>query len=415
MISIHSLYRYCTVVTILALTITPTYAAERFFHVQAIDTMKFSRDIAREKMNDVSYDKEIDIQTSNIAHTGATHIAIATPYDDEFIPYMRRWVNAARTHNLKVWFRGNFSGWEGWFDYPKIRRKEHSKMLQRFIVNNLDLFENGDVFTSCPECENGGEGDPRITRDIDGFRTFLILENTIAQEAFASMNKDVITNYYSMNGDVAQLIMDKETTRKLGGVTTIDHYVSTPEKLVADVRNMAKDSGGKVVLGEFGAPIPDIHGDMTEQEQADWVDHALEQVIKSNVVQSVSYWTSRGGSTMLWNDDNSPRKVVETLIKYYRPYTIQGKVLDSLNKPLDGVNISSDIISVESSDGQYVLPTTSRVTKVQFSKPGYLDVSKTITVTEDNATMNIYMYPIGTSFWAKLYAIFVLLFHKIVK
>jgi hypothetical protein len=114
--------------------------------------------------------------------------------------------------------------------------------------------------------------EPRITRDIEGFRSFLIYENTIVQEEFLKMNKVVITNYYSMNGDVAQLIMDKDTTRQLGAVITIDHYVSTPEKLAIDVHRMAEGSGGKVVLGEFGAPIPDIHGDMTEQTQADWVE-----------------------------------------------------------------------------------------------------------------------------------------------
>lgn len=408
-------YRVLIVLALFSMFARTVGAADRFFTVQAIDTMKFSRDVAREKISDSSYDQEIEIQIKNIARTGATHVGIGTPYDNEFIPYIKRWVDTARSNDLKIWFRGNFSGWEGWFDYPKIGQKEHLEMLKDFLSRNPDLFEDGDVFTSCPECENGGEGDPRTTGDVEGFRAFLQEENSIAQEAFSRMHKQVSTNYYSMNGDVAQLVMNKGTTSRLGGVITIDHYVSTPQKLGSDIRTMAQNSGGKVVLGEFGAPIPDIHGKMTEQEQADWVDRALTEIIKGNKVESVSYWTNRGGSTMLWNDDDTPRKVVGVLTKYYKPYIIQGNVLDLSDKPLDGVKVSSNIAESKSVAGSYSIPTVSRVTKLRFSKPGYMDVFRTITVTENTEVSNVSLYPIGGSFWHRLYAIFVSLFNKIAR
>src|SRR3989344_6298983 len=86
--------------------------------ITSIDTMKYSRDVAREKLNSSSFDEVIDKQVSEISATGATHIAIGTPYDDEFLPFLKRWVVAARKYNLKVWFRGNLSGWEEWFGYP---------------------------------------------------------------------------------------------------------------------------------------------------------------------------------------------------------------------------------------------------------------------------------------------------------
>src|SRR3989304_760988 len=68
----------------------------RIWPVQAIDTMKYSRDLAREKLNDPSFDAVIDEQVRIIAETGATHVAIATPYDEEFLPFLTRWVSAAR-------------------------------------------------------------------------------------------------------------------------------------------------------------------------------------------------------------------------------------------------------------------------------------------------------------------------------
>ena len=62
---------------------------------------------------------------------------------------------SARKHSLKVWFRGNLSGWEEWFGYPSINRDEHTAGIVRFITNNPDLFEDGDIFVTCNECENG--------------------------------------------------------------------------------------------------------------------------------------------------------------------------------------------------------------------------------------------------------------------
>lgn len=75
-----------------------------FWQVRSIDTMKYSRDLSREKLYDQNFDKVIDEQTKNIAEAGATHIAIDTPYDEEFLPILRRWVKAARKYELKSGF-----------------------------------------------------------------------------------------------------------------------------------------------------------------------------------------------------------------------------------------------------------------------------------------------------------------------
>lgn len=291
---------------------------ERRWKVASIDTVKFSRDLAREKNNSKSFETEIDTQIKNIANTGATHVSIGTPYDQEFIPFMTKWVATARKYDLNVWFRGNFSGWEGWFEYKKISRDEHMKMVEEFIKNNGNLFEDGDIFTSCPECENGGNGDPRHNGDLIGHRQFLVDEYRISREAFRLIGKNVITNYFPMNGDVAKLVMDKDTTRSIGGVVAVDHYVADSDTLNNDLTELAKLSGGKVILAEFGAPIPDIHGNMTEDVQSEWIDRTLEKILVNPNVIGISYWTNIGGSTGIWGSDNSPKKAVTTLTKYFK-------------------------------------------------------------------------------------------------
>lgn len=341
---------------------------------QSVDTMKSSRDLAREKLNDVSYNKVIEQQVGQIAATGATHIAIATPYDDEFYPILKRWVASARRHNLNVWFRGNWSGWEGWFDYPKITREEHKEKTKEFIEKHKEIFKDGDIFSACPECENGGPGDPRITGDVKGFRKLMVDEYKVTQEAFSKIGKKVDTNFDSMNGDVARLIMDKKTTADMGGVVAIDHYVDTPEKLIADIREIFKNSGGRIVLGEFGAPIPDINGDMTEDEQAEWIREVLRLLAQEPYVIGINYWTNVGSSTSIWNDNGSPKKAVEALKSIYSANILKGKVIDEAGGGIAGAYVTlGGRHYITTSSGEYSLPYFGSDTTIDVNAPGFKD------------------------------------------
>ena len=109
-----------TVILLILFLVFPLYLIASWFfsqkdkssfqwQVRSVDTMKFSRDLAREKLNDEVFNLVIEEQVKNISQIGATHVAIATPYDEEFLPFLRRWVNLARNYGLKVWFRGNWS------------------------------------------------------------------------------------------------------------------------------------------------------------------------------------------------------------------------------------------------------------------------------------------------------------------
>ncbi len=295
----------------------PVVSPITYWDVRSIDTMKYSRDAARAKLNDPSFDEVIDKQMKDIAAVHANYVAIGTPYDAEFVPMLRRWVKAARKYKLHVWFRGNFSGWEGWFGYPKIDSTTHVIQTEQFILNNSDIFQDGDIFTSCPECENGAGLQSGNSEGVIKYRSFLILEMNTAQRAFSQIGKEVKTGYYSMNGDVARAVMDRVTTKELGGIVVVDHYVGTPSRLAEDIRSFAAQSGGSVLLGEFGAPIPDVTGEMTEEEQAAWIKSALIQLSTIPELVGVNYWVNKGGSTALWNDDDTARTALSVIGEYY--------------------------------------------------------------------------------------------------
>lgn len=369
--------------------------------IQSIDTMKYSRDPSREYLtHPTRADEVIKTQISAIAQTGATHVAIATPYDNEFKPLLKKWVDAARQHGLKVWFRGNWAGWEGWFEYPKITRIEHLNKTRAFIIGNASLFEDGDIFTACPECENGGPGDPRMTNDAQGFRAFLIDEHRMMEDAFGSIDKNVLFHLNSMNGDVARLIMDKDTTKALGGVVTIDHYVSTPEKLANDIVAIAAQSGGSVVLGEFGAPIPDIHGRQNSAQQALWIQEALTAIAHLPQLSGVNYWTSFGGSTALWSDANEPKPAVATLTSFYKPAVING-VVRARKKPVaDALIQSLERVAMSDNQGNFTLPTLQKQGNIIVSKPGYHDAVVSVADFSDGQVIELTADKV--SFWQTL-------------
>ncbi len=395
----NNIKKIIIVIALFLILTKPVFGRAHFFDVQSIDTMKYSRDAAREKLKDLQYDKEIDMQVKNIADTGATHIALGTPYDEEFLPYLKRWVAAARKNNLKVWLRGNLSGWEEWFGYPAITKDQHTARIRQFILNNPDLFENGDIFSSCPECENGALGDPRMNDDVEGYKNFLINEYQVVKQSFTEIHKNVIANYYSMNGDVARLIMNVEMTKSLDGAVTIDHYVKTPDQLVGDIKNYIEESHGSIILGEFGAPIPDIHGNMTEKEQAQWIDETLKRLIQTPQVTALNYWTNMASSTSLWNEDYSPRRAVSTVTKYFDPINIFGIIKDERDQPLGEVTVKGKEKTIVINDDSYALPVLDGES-VTFSKYGYVSVNikvnagNTKDVKRDITLVKIYPSPI---------------------
>ncbi len=356
-----------------------------FWEIQAIDTTKYSRDLAREKANDPEFDAVIEQQISNIAAAGATHVAIGSPYDEKYRAYLTRWVTIARKHNLKVWFRGNWAGWEGWFDKPKISREDHLRMTEDFILGNADLFEDGDIFSACTECENGGPGDPRAG-DLEGYRKFLIDEYSVTKRAFLQISRGVKSNYVPMNGDVAKLVMDKETTKQLGGVVVIDHYVDQPKQIAADIKSLSESSGGKIMLGEFGAPIEDIHGKFTDDQQADWINSVLGGLYSMPELIGVNYWGAVGGSTQLWRADGSARPAVGILTSYYKPAILSGEVVNDLGQPVLAT-LESKLAKISTStNGLFAIPYHDQ-SELNFSvsSRGY----KTVQLVNPSDTKNV--------------------------
>ena len=382
--------------------------ATHLFLVQSIDTMKYSRDMSAQILNNpASYQSMIDTQMARIAQAGATHVAIDTPYDAQFLPVLKLWVASARAHHLSVLFRGNFSGWEGWFGYAKINRTAHEQLLQDFLRNNPDLFMSGDVFTPCPECENGGPGDPRQTGDVSGYNAFLIAEERITSDAFALQGKNIAV-YPSMNADVARQSITQATVRAFGGTLLIDHYVRTPEQFASDIQTIPKELHANIGLGEFGAPVPDLNGGMTQAQQANYIDAIFNAMyLQRATIPVVNYWDLSGGSTALVNDDGTPREAYFTVQNYFKALNVQGAVYDSLGEDIGGARVSvakSDYSTVSNGTYQIFVPRQYQEITVQADGYAPATISLPSNATTTAVHQDVYLTPINPDWWYTLRA-----------
>jgi hypothetical protein len=383
-------------------------ARENLFKIQSIDTMKYSRDIAGQVLNNPhSFTPMIDRQMALIAEAGATHAAIATPYDAEFLPVLRLWVASARAHNLSVWFRGNFSGWEGWFEYARIDRSRHTQLLKEFLRNNPALFQSGDVFSPCPECENGGPGDPRQTGDESGFNSFLIKEKKIAADEFARQNT-YIAVYPSMNADIAREIITPETVRAFDGTILIDHYVRTPEQFAHDIKAIPQQLHATIGLGEFGAPISDLNGSMTETQQATYIDSLFSAMYSERAhISIVNYWTLRGGSTALINNNGTPRAAYFTVQNYFKAFNAYGAVYNSLGESVGGARVSIDNTDYEAiADGAYQIFVPRQYRAITILADGYTPITLRMPASATTTIVrhDVYLEPITPDWWYRMRA-----------
>ncbi len=365
-----------------------TTQPQRFWQITSVDTVKYSRDAA----GDANVLKKIPFFLKEAAKLHVTHVAIDTPYDERFYPVLKAWVDEARKNNLKVWFRGNFSGWEGWFGYQQFESiNQHNQLTNTFIAAHPDLFQDGDIFTPIPEPENGGPGDPRGSQDkTDSFNTMLVSSYNNCVTAFQKINKQVNCGYFSTNGDIAKDILTPSTVAQMGNIIVIDHYVDSPEGMQEEINALSqKFPQAKIVLGEFGAPIPDINGEMTESQQSNFIAKLLDVFYANRTkILGINYWTLAGGSTSLLRDDNSEKEAFTTIANYFFPSQLQGIVKDTAGNLLNNVLIydkTGELIAITGNGGTFSVAVQKNATiSLSIKATGYKSFSEEIQVKGDH-------------------------------
>lgn len=365
--------------------------------VRSVDTMKTSRDLAREKLHDSSYDRIIERDLQLIKDLGANYVAIDTPYDEEFFPYLVRWVKLAREAGLNVWFRGNFSGWEGWFDHKKdLTPQEHIRRTAQFIESHRDIFKDGDAFDPCPECENA-QWWPQPSKDKE-YKEFVINQQVNLKASFAKINKKVHTNWTGIIGGRAKEVLDDSSITSLDKIVAIDHYTASIDNMNSYIKYFSDSFGAKTLVSEFGAPIPDIHGRMNDKQQADFIDSMMNTFYANKEhVYGLNYFALGTGTTEIIDSKGSPKLAYYVIKKYYSPAIINGIVTDQLGQKIKGVTVATvdnKSSSLTDKSGHYSLVVPAQNTNFVVSSEAYSGQSFQLNLTyNQNIEQNLVLEP----------------------
>lgn len=389
---------------------TPLYTQQKtpfIWQIRSIDTMKTSRDKARDKLSHPEFDLEIQQELTAIKNTGANYVAVDTPYDDEFLPYLKRWVTLARQTGLHVWFRGNWSNWEGWFDYPKNMTPDgHIQKNTEFIAAHPDLFQDGDIFDPCPECENAGFW-PQTEKNQE-YRNFIKKQQKSTQEAFKKIRKNVYT-HASIIGGRAKDVLDQDTFDALNNIIAIDHYFKNSQSITDYIEYFSKSFHTKILVSEFGAPIPDINGSMTEKEQAAFINQVFEILYgQSKSVVGINYYVLNAGTTELLNTDGTPRLAYSIVKNYFSPAMVTGTVTNTLGDRVGDVPIQakdgSNSIKTDNQGGFIFLIPPPRTVSILIGGDTYNAIGSTFTVhtNGEKITKNFVVTPSHPSLLYKL-------------
>ena len=151
-------------------------------------------------------------------------------------------------------------------------------------------------------------------------------------------------------------------------------------------------------MSEFGAPIPNINGWMSEDNQANFIEALLFQLyLHKDKIYAINYWTLSDSSTALLNRDGTLRKVVEIMKNYYIPGLIDGTVTNTAGERLPNISIkTTDGANSVTTDkqGDYILILPAGTSDIALIDDDYQAVFQTVTIGRgDRITMNFVLEP----------------------
>lgn len=251
-------------------------------------------------------------QIQLIKDLGVNYVAVDTPYDK--LDELQMWSDEIHRQGLHVWFRSHWDEWEGDDGKPAtLSPNDYLVSTSRFIKNNPSLFFPGDSFTVAVEPENVGVGLGKRFLTWDDYRTFLLAQVSVSNDAFSAIHlkNQIFTNWISVNGWVVDNQFTPEFAQKLG-LITVDHYVgqnqtigdygdstSIVQQTMTDLDRFHDKLGVPVLLGEWGYQI---YQTVPDQLQADVINKMFTALSQKDYIIGVNYWTHMGNTASIIGD-----------------------------------------------------------------------------------------------------------------
>lgn len=287
--------------------------------MRSVDIMHLSKDTMRGQVSDA----DITTIINSIDTTNVTHITVVCPLDEPAnypnpqptTGYTQKWITAIRNAGCKVYFRGTWNAFEGNYDEPHAvpggspskalgtyagvmngsDTSSYLYMTWNFIKTHTAFFADGDLWGPMPEPENQGvNGGAQMFASYNELGQWMVDLKRLSDDAFASINKRVLTGFTSLNGGtVTTGQIDVAYLGQIGRVT-LDHYVSIGS-YGADLDLMFAEGGVDVYIGEAGTTNA-IGNPATDSARATVIDNLLYTMTNKKYMRGLNYWQAVGGS-----------------------------------------------------------------------------------------------------------------------
>ncbi len=238
------------------------------FRLQSADVMKWSKDDLFSQKTDAQM-AAVALQLKSL---GATHVAVATPYDDPSAypggpapeGYLERWIVAIRGQGMHVFFRRQWLSWEGIYGVAKNTARGIGTTPN--VLNGTDttsylaltylywkanaghLVQAGDIVCPCPEPENGGINGvtgsaPYQFTNANLFRAWLRDAVTVVNQALepSNLKGSVFVGLYGTSGFIVfgnggnpKGFLDDRTVEALA-IVGMDDYPTPASNMGADL------------------------------------------------------------------------------------------------------------------------------------------------------------------------------------
>ncbi len=292
---------------------------------------------------------------------GATHLAIAVPYENQ--TEWQKWTRVVHGVGLKVWSRSHPNSWEGDNGIAaNLTPTDYNTKTSQFLSDNASFLQSGDLFTYCVEPENGkywtvkyGGNWSSNTTAVTEYNKFIrdgITQGDAILSGKGFAQGTINTRLVSVNGWIANNILEQSTV-DLMGVITVDHYVefddsgnritnniqAMKDKMSRDLDQLRQRWGKRLFIGEWGFPIDQ---ELSDEEQR-IVTEGIFSIFASKDLLGVNYWNFMGNTARLLNDSGgipTTLRSAATVIQNY--FTGTAPTPDPTPVPTTGTLIISD-------------------------------------------------------------------------
>lgn len=254
--------------------------------------MKDSRD--SHTLSQEQIDQHVDV----CAWMKPTHITIDCFMD--WPEYCAKWVDSIRRYNIPIIFRLKWYQWD--FQETLFTADDYIDNTKQFIIDNLDLFQDGDIFDCCAEMEvsiyweqNYDTSWPLKTPFVNAYNEMLGQLLIEIPKIFIAANKNIIANHCSHTpGSFINNLISEENAIAHEWITCDSYPESDHDNIVdsiaarrAEIEQLHNKYPTKnIFITEAGY---DLHG-CSDQEQKDVITAMFEVFSSYTYVMGACYW-----------------------------------------------------------------------------------------------------------------------------